>query len=313
MEILTASRGFCMGIDRAYRGMSKRASAEAPFVAAHQNSGSEFDTLRRVVRRDPELLARYPGLDRVTVSFDVATLDAGDRLVLGFHGLPKEQKDDLAATGVTMLDDLMCPFIAKLDRIVERYASAGFDVAMVGSADNHHLRTARKLAGAHGRRCFPIVQALDIDALPYEDGQPVVLVGSVTGNTELFQEVIERIAALKLPVKVMKTMCSDSYARQRTARELAQEADLVVLVDDGGDGSQSVFEVCARANPRVHRIKQKQQVQPDWLVGARKVAVVGGILVPEWTINEVAQHIRTISDAPGEGAPGRQGSVPPHA
>ena len=301
-----------MGIDRAYRGMSRRASAEAPFVAAHQNSGSEFDTLRRVVSRDPELLARYPGLEQVSVSFDVASLNSGDRLVLGFHGLANEEKDDLVAKGVNLLDDLMCPFIAKLDRVVERHASAGFDVAMVGSADNHHLRTARKFATKHGRRCFPISQAKDIDELPFEEGQPVVLVGSVTGNTELFREVVERIERSNLPVKIVKTMCSDSHSRQRTASELAQAADLVVLVDDGGDGSQSVFEVCSRVNPRVYRIKKKHQVQAEWLATAAKVAVVGGILVPEWMIHEVADHIRSMSDEPDVGGAAiHPGAAPP--
>jgi 4-hydroxy-3-methylbut-2-enyl diphosphate reductase len=285
-----------MGINRAYSGMNNRALAEAPFTVVHQNSANEFDTLRRIVGRDPELLNRYPGLDRVAVSFDPGNLHEGDRLVLGFHGLPNEDKHDLTAKGVDLLEDLICPFIAKLDRVVERHVSAGFDVAMVGSADNHHLRTARKFAAAHGRRCFAIVKADDIDVLPFADGVPIVLVGEVTGNTEVFHEAIARIETLKLPLKVMKTMCADSYSRQREAVELAQNTDVVVLVDDGGDGARSVFEVCSRVNGQVHRVRDKRDIQSAWLAGASKVAVVGGILIPDWTINEVAQHIRAMHD-----------------
>src|SRR5262249_45275281 len=86
MEILTASVGFCLGITRAYREMNKRALAEAPFAVAHANAGSEFDTLSRIERREPALLAQYPGLRELSVVRDVSTLGAGDRLILGFHG-----------------------------------------------------------------------------------------------------------------------------------------------------------------------------------------------------------------------------------
>jgi hypothetical protein len=125
MEILTASFGFCIGINRAYRGMNERALKEAPFTVAHQNSKGEFDTLRRIDRREPELLNRYPGLDRISVAYDASKLDDGDRLVLGFHGFTQDAKNGLAARGVDVLDDLMCPFIAKLDRVVERLAGEG--------------------------------------------------------------------------------------------------------------------------------------------------------------------------------------------
>ena len=122
MQVLTASVGFCLGITRAYREMNKRALAEAPFAVAHQNAGGEFDTLSRIERREAGLLADYPGLRELSVVRDVSTLGAGDRLVLGFHGLNKETKESLAARGVDLLDDLICPFIEKLDRVVERKA-----------------------------------------------------------------------------------------------------------------------------------------------------------------------------------------------
>ena len=297
MEVLTASIGFCIGIARAYRGMSDHALQEPGLTVAHQNSKLDYDTLRRIERGDPELLKRYPGLSQVAVSHDMSTLSDGDRLVLGFHGLPREGKSELAGRGVKIVDDLICPFIAKLDRVVEQEVQRGFDVAMVGSADNHHLRTARKIAAEHGRRCFAIVAARDIEALPFAEGQPVALVGEVTGNTETFHEVIRLIETKRLPVKIRKTMCSDSYGRQRRAAELAEAADVVVLIDDGGDGSRSVFEVCSRRNKPVHRVPSKELIEPGWFKGAKVVAIVGGIMVPEWTIAEAAEHVRSLAAA----------------
>lgn len=295
MEILTANAGFCPGITRAYREMNERALTEAPFAVAHQNAGGEFDTLSRIERREPDLLARYPGLNNVSVPGDVSALGQGDRLVLGFHGLNRNTKESLVARDVDLLDDLICPFIAKFDRVVERLASQGFDIAIVGTKDNHHCRVAKKIAEESQRRCYVIECADDVETLPHEESRPVALVGQVTGDTEIFTEVIERIRASETPVKVVKTMCSDSYSRQRAAADLAREADLVILMDDGGGAAQSLFEVCSRINKQVHRVRTKKEIHAEWFEGARKVAIIGGILVPEWSIQDAARHVRAIS------------------
>jgi 4-hydroxy-3-methylbut-2-en-1-yl diphosphate reductase len=89
-------------------------------------------------------------------------------------------------------------------------------------------------------------------------------------------------------------MCSDSYSRQRTAVELAQRADVVILLDDGGGAAQSVFEVCTRVNERVHRVRSKDEIKPAWFDGAGTAAIIGGILVPAWSVEDVAAYVRTL-------------------
>jgi 4-hydroxy-3-methylbut-2-enyl diphosphate reductase len=294
VEILTANAGFCLGITRAYRKMNERALNEGPFSVTHQNSGGELDTLTRIARREKELLAEYPGLQELSVATDLSTLGQGDRLVLGFHGLNKDTKEDLVARGVDLMDDLICPFIAKLDKVVERLAGEGFDIAIVGAKDNHHCRVATKIADQYNRRCFVIEQPDEIDAVPVEDGRPIALVGQVTGNTQVFAEVLERIRTSRAPIKIVKTMCSDSYSRQRAAADLAQQADLVILLDDGGGAAQSLFEVCSRINKRVHRVRSKEEIQPNWFDGAQKTAILSGILVPSWVVAETARYIEAM-------------------
>lgn len=295
MEILAARVGFCVGITRAYRLMNKRALDGPPFYVGHQNSSGDLDTLRRIERRDADLLSRYPGLESVSVVHDVSELRHGDRLVLGFHGLANnEVKEQLKGNGVVLLDDLQCPFIAKLDRVVERLVREGFDVAIVGRKENHHCKKARDLAERHGRRCFVIEKSEDIESIKIEEGTRVALVGQVTGNTVIFEEVVERIRTSELPLKIVRTICSDSYLRQGIAMDFAKQADVVLVLDDGGGASESVFEVCSELSKRVHRIRRKEDIRIEWLEGAGRVAVIGGILVPEWSIEEVARHVNDL-------------------
>lgn len=294
MEIRIASIGFCVGITRAYRRINRRASEEADISVTHQNSMGDFDTLRRIERGDPELLLRYPELDKVSIVHDVAALGEGDRLMVGYHGLAGETKESLAARGVDMVEDATCPFIARLDRMVERFVLRGYDIAIMGKRGNHHCRIAESIANRNGQRCFVIEVAADIDRIPHDSPSPLALVGQVTGNTMVFDEVIAAFKAFGRPIEIVRTICTDSYERQQTAMNLAQEADVVIVFDDGGAAAQSVFEVCTRFNACVHRVKAKEEIRADWFVGARSVGITSGILVPEWSIEQLAEHVREM-------------------
>ncbi|HYP36385.1 MAG TPA: hypothetical protein VEQ62_08585 [Stellaceae bacterium] len=48
-------------------------------------------------------------------------------------------------------------------------------------------------------------------------------------------------------------------------------------------------------NNRVHRVRSKEQIKPAWFEGAGTAAIIGGILVPSWSIEDVAAYVRTLS------------------
>jgi (E)-4-hydroxy-3-methyl-but-2-enyl pyrophosphate reductase len=293
MDVRTAQVGFCFGIERAYSAFDKHARTGERIHVAHR-AGGAWDTLRRIERGDPQLLDRYPALRNVAVTHDVATLKDGDRLVLGFHGLAEDTKTTLANRGVGLVEDMLCPFIAKLDRVVEQAAGDGFDIAIVGRKGNHHCNVAEAMAQQHGQRCYVIESPEDLDTIP-KDGRRVALVGQVTGNTVTFDAVIDRVEREKMPVRIFRTMCGDSRTRQENAVALARTSDVVILVNDGGGASDSVYEVCSRHNARIHKVGAKEDLRHEWFDGAKSACVVGGILVPEWTIEEIAQGIRDLT------------------
>jgi len=295
MEIIKARVGSCYGIIRAYHLINKRAASDdKQFYATHQNSSSELDPLQRIERREDRLMEIYPALKKVSVVHDTAELRRGDRLVLGFHGLPHHAKEQLEEKGVTILDDLQCPFIAWLNHTLERLVSEGFDIIIVGKTQNHHCQEALKLAERYDQRCFVIEKDEDVETIICDSTQRLALVGQVTGNIMTFDYVVKRLHQKGIPVKIEKTVCSDSYLRQGEAIGLAKESDVVVIVDDGGGASQSVFEVCSTLSKQTHRIHRKEEVRQEWFGDARKVAIVGGILVPQWSIDEVAEYIEEI-------------------
>jgi 4-hydroxy-3-methylbut-2-enyl diphosphate reductase len=299
MEVITAKTGFCVGIVHAYRKMNETAgAADTPLVAIHDSPIGPWDTLRRIDRKDPELLRLYPNLASVSVKYETNDLQTGDRVMLGFHGLPKEARQELADRGVVIAKNLHCPFIATLDRTVDQLAAAGYDLFIVGQKGTHHVVDAQRFAARHGRTCGVIETVEDVDRqVPLQaTGAQLALVGQVTGNTELWDAVVNKIKTENRPVKIVNTVCSDSYDRQHEARDIASRVDVVVLVP--GLAAVAVEQVVSRVNSRVHSVSSKEDVQLEWFHDAKAVGVLGGITVPQWTIDEVAAHIEHITRQP---------------
>ena len=71
----------------------------------------------------------------------------------------------------------------------------------------------------------------------------------------------------------------------------------MLVVDDGGGASTSVFEVCSSVNDTVYRVSSKEDIKLEWLKDITTVAIVGGIFVPQWTIDEVASHVNLLSSS----------------
>jgi hypothetical protein len=55
-----------------------------------------------------------------------------------------------------------------------------------------------------------------------------------------------------------------------------------------------VFEFCSKANECIYRVRSKEEIQSEWFEGVHVVAILGGILVPHWSIEETAWHVRAL-------------------
>jgi 4-hydroxy-3-methylbut-2-en-1-yl diphosphate reductase len=153
------------------------------------------------------------------------------------------------------------------------------------------------VASTHQQQRRVIETLEDLDTIPLGGLEQWALVGQVTGNTLLWEAVVKWAHQQGIAANVKQTICSDSYQRQEQAMALAHQADRCLVVDDGGGASVSLFEVLSAIHDQVYRVRWrddgswKASIDPTWLMGAGSVAVVGGILVPQWTIHEVAAYV----------------------
>ncbi|MBS7701509.1 MULTISPECIES: hypothetical protein [unclassified Chelatococcus] len=298
MDIRIAKTGMCFGIERAYKMVDRLAAKTPRLHAGHkcsaEHKNAEWDTFHRIERGDPELLKRYPNLAKVQIIHDDAEVRSGDELAIGYHGYTPERMNDLRQRGVK-LHDYMCPFIARMHGTAEKLAAAGHDIIAFGKPLNHHTTYCKRAAEEAGRTGLI---AEDLDAIANELANPErnwACVGQVTGNADKWKAFASGLKARGIPVHVVDTVCTDSHERQGEAQALARSSDVVVLVDDGGGASVSVMEAVETVNKRVFRTGTNMPLQAEWFDGVSSVAVVGGIMVPAWKLQQVGEDIRHLT------------------
>ena len=303
MDIHMAQIGLCWGIDRAYQLMAKDrlVMPDKALYATHRSAlpgtNQDLDTLGRIANREPHTLEAYPGLASITVVAGPASLSQGDIVALGFHGLSNEEVADLKARGVEVRDH-KCPFIADLDKHMEKAIAAGFNLVFMGKLSSHHARYACEVAQQGGRRCVVVNAVDELKAIQPEVGEKWALFAQVTGNTLVWEQLVEANKETGLAAMVAATLCSDSFDRQAEALALADSCDGVLLIDDGGGGALSVYDLVSARKNRVWRLRWredgtwKEAVDMDWFNGLSRLGIIGGINIPSWALAQVKQYIQ---------------------
>jgi len=97
-------------------------------------------------------------------------------------------------------------------------------------------------------------------------------------------------------VKFVDTVCQPTKQRQASAIEMAQQADMVIVV--GGAHSNNTRELaatCRRFCPQVHHVADARELRGQWLIGAGKVGLTAGTSTPDSVINEVELRLRGLA------------------
>lgn len=292
LEIHVAQHGICWGIDLALKRIgvaaSQRGSVEATHRWAHNPAARRWDPLEFVRRRDPDMMATYPGLDQVEVLESIADSATGE-VAVGHHGTIEDRE---ASPDIQVLD-YTCPFIARSDKQAAMMADSGYDLIIFGKTGNHHCEFAKQEVEARGRVAVIGEDVAAIADVLRTEGRNWACQGQVTANVESWETFRSDLDALGVPYKLIDTVCTDSHSRQDEAIMLAKRCDVAIVVNDSGGSTLSVFEQARAANPRTYRYDPLggDVLDTAWLADARSVAVLGGIHVPSWVLARVAQEI----------------------
>ena len=103
-------------------------------------------------------------------------------------------------------------------------------------------------------------------------------------------------------------MCKPTKERQTAAVEMAQQADVVIVVGGAtSNNTRELVKTCAEYCARVYHVQTDADLRSEWLLDADVIGLTAGTSTPDEVIDRVEARLRQMSE--GCGPPGQRSAA----
>lgn len=192
------------------------------------------------------------------------------------------------------LIDATCPMVKAAQELVKVLTAQGKEVIFVASHKNHDEAISVSQQVENGVR---IVTLDELEQLNIKTPEKTVV---LTQTTLSILETQEKFANLqkKYPSLIIRPhMCPATTARQEAVLELAQTADILIIVGAAhSSNSKRLQEVAASTGKPSYIIDNETELKEEWFDGnIFQVGVIAGASTPSWITEEVVKKIESWS------------------
>ena len=276
--ILANPRGFCAGVNMAIDVVDQVLRLKGPPVYVFH----EIVHNRHVV---DDFRARG-----VTFVDDIDEVPEGGVVVYSAHGISPEvrrQSKDRRLVEV----DATCPLVTKVHLEVLRFAKEGYTIIFIGHTKHDE---AIGTVGEAPDAIAVVESPEDVERVRVPDPDKVAY---VTQTTLSIGDATRIIAALKMRFPNIKAppkedICYATTNRQNAVTELADEADLVLVIGSkNSSNSQRLVETAKELGKDAYLIDDESELDPSWLDGHDAVFVTAGASAPEHLVRALLDRL----------------------
>ena len=282
MEIrLAKSAGFCFGVRRAVEK-----------VYEQLENGKTIYTYGPIVHNEEVVRdLEQRGIRVVEAEEELAEIAGQENgaVVIRAHGVPDRIYDTIEKTGMECVD-ATCPFVKRIHRIVEKESGRGKHIIIVGNPGHPEVE------GIKGWCSGPVTvietpKEAEIFAAPPDTA--FCIVSQTTFNYNKFKHIVEIFQKKGYNDSVVNTICNATEERQNEAREIAREADIMIVI--GGKHSSNtkkLYEICSEECANTYFIQTLDDLHLELPKAARLVGITAGASTPNKLIEEVQNYVR---------------------
>jgi 4-hydroxy-3-methylbut-2-enyl diphosphate reductase len=281
--IIAENAGFCFGVKRAL-DLAARAAEEG--ARPVHTLGALIHNPQEVARLEACGVRQVESLDEVSEG----------AVILSAHGADPTVEEEARARRLQVID-ATCPFVRRAHSHIRKLAAAGYSVVILG--DPGHREVEGLAARAEGKAAI-VIDAAQAAAQPVRERYGLVV--QTTQRPETLREVAGALAERCDELRVFNTICEATIKRQESARALAEQVDVMIVV--GGRNSANTArlrEICESAGARTHHLETAGELEAAWLGGAARIGIAAGASTPDWIIAEVEARLREMVARPGRG------------
>jgi 4-hydroxy-3-methylbut-2-enyl diphosphate reductase len=245
----------------------------------------------------------------VTEAFEregVITLDGPNRLdileqvdhgtiIFTAHGVSPEVRKRAAEKGLATVD-ATCPDVTKTHDLIREKTADGYEIIYIGKKGHPEPEGA---IGVAPDKVHLIEREEEIAALSIAPGTRVLVTNQTTMSQWDIRHIMKKATDRFPHAEIHNEICLATQVRQEAVAEQASQADLVLVVGDPrSNNSNRLAQVSEDiAGVKAYRISDVTEIQTEWLLPLRKVAVTSGASTPTPVTKEVIAYLERFDPA----------------
>ena len=277
--LLAAPRGYCAGVDRAVVTVEKALELYGPPVY-----------VRKEIVHNKHVVTTLRKRGAVFVD-DTDEVPEGATVIFSAHGVAPVVHQEARARSLKTID-ATCPLVTKVHREAVRFADADYDILLIGHEGHEEVVGTSGEAPQH----ITLVDGPDdVLNVTVRDPEKVVWLSQTTLSVDETMETVRRLRDRfpKLQDPPSDDICYATQNRQLAVKEIARDADLVIVVGSANSSnSVRLAEVALEAGATsAHRVDDASEIDDAWLEGVARVSVTSGASVPEVLVRDVLGNL----------------------
>ena len=273
--LLAAPRGYCAGVDRAVVTVEKALVLYGAPVY-----------MRKQIVHNVHVVASLEAKGAIFVE-ETDEVPEGKTVVFSAHGVSPLVHEQAAARNLKTID-ATCPLVTKVHHEVRRFATEDSEILLIG---HHGHEEVEGTAGEAPDR-VRIVDGLDgARTIQPTPGKNLVWLSQTTLSVD---ETMEAVAILKerfpeIQAPPSDDICYATQNRQEAIKEIAPQADLVIVVGSrNSSNSVRLVEVALEYGAKAsYLIDYAEEIQDEWFTDVETIGVTSGASVPEILVKDV--------------------------
>jgi 4-hydroxy-3-methylbut-2-enyl diphosphate reductase len=273
--LLAAPRGYCAGVDRAVVTVEKALALYGAPVY-----------VRKQIVHNVHVVASLEAKGAIFVE-ETDEVPEGKTVVFSAHGVSPLVHEQAAARNLKTID-ATCPLVTKVHHEVRRFATEDSEILLIG---HHGHEEVEGTAGEAPDR-VRIVDGLDgARTIQPTPGKNLVWLSQTTLSVD---ETMEAVAILKerfpdIQAPPSDDICYATQNRQEAIKEIAPQADLVIVVGSrNSSNSVRLVEVALEYGAKAsHLVDYAEEIQDEWFTGVETIGLTSGASVPEILVKDV--------------------------
>ncbi len=278
--LLAAPRGYCAGVDRAVITVEQALDLYGPPVYVRKQIVHNKHVVRTLERRGAIFVE------------EIEEVPEGANVVFSAHGVSPTVHQEASARSLQTID-ATCPLVTKVHHEAKRFAGDDYDILLIGHEGHEEVEGTAGEAPSN----IQLVQGPgDVDNIEVRDPDKVAWLSQTTLSVDETMQTVDRIRERypNLLDPPSDDICYATQNRQEAVKEIAKNADLVIVVGSGNSSnSVRLVEVALEAGARTaYRVDEAGEIDPAWLEGVSTVGVTSGASVPEILVEGVLEYLQ---------------------